>query len=231
MNGVIALISVFLTSMFAIAICNRRKEMIGAALVSLMVLIPTFGYKIIQTPIMAVNATAPVYAAVLIGIVACTERFGTHYARSLSGSIFVGDLIFVFSAYVIAAMTCIHSDLDSAGRLLFSPAPRIAFASFMAFLSASYITIFVYAQLRSVRTHKVIAMLIAIAIGQFIDSFIFFPGAFANIEPYSMVVRLSIFGALNKIYISVLAIPFFVYATKKVTIASPGLMENIDPSH
>ena len=214
MKNEILLVSAFLSAILILSLCSVRKDALIAALFSLMVMIPMFGYKVVNTVILSINATAPIYASVLIGFVMLCHIYGKKEADSAISSVMIAVFTFVTLGYLISRITCIHSDIDQSAKLLFDLSPRLAISSLVAFYVSSRLTIYIYDALKRLRMNYVLAMMTAVSIGQFADSSLFFPLAFLFVEPMKEVSILTVSGAMNKIYASILAIPFFIAVTR-----------------
>lgn len=221
---------IFIISLLSVVMCAQKRHMLVGSLVGLMILIPVFGYKIIETSILEINATAPVYSAVLIGVVLGCELFGKRFARSTVNSVFVADFIFVLSAFLLANLACIHLEIDQAARTLFTPAPRIAAFSFIAFFVSSRLAIYMFSVMRDMGAGFIYSLAISTCIAQFFDSAIFFPGSFLGVEPIDVVVNLTIFGFLHKAVITFISLPivyFFVELSVREAAKRDGCCDTI----
>lgn len=97
-------------------------------------------------------------------------------------------------------------------NFVFGLAPRIAVASFLAFLVGSFINAYVMSRmkLRSRGRHFSVRAIVSTLFGEGADSLIFFPLAFGGLMPLSELVRLMFIQVVVKTLYEIVALPLTV---------------------
>ena len=95
---------------------------------------------------------------------------------------------------------------------MFGLAPRIAVASFLAFLVGSFINAYVMSRmkLRSRGRHFSVRAIVSTLFGEGADSLIFFPLAFGGLMPLTELVRLMLLQVVVKTLYEIIALPLTV---------------------
>ena len=103
-------------------------------------------------------------------------------------------------------------------NFVFGLAPRIAVASFLAFLVGSFINAYVMSRmkLRSSGRHFSARAIVSTLFGEGADSLIFFPLAFGGLMPVNELLRLMLIQVVVKTLYEVVALPLTVRVVRFV---------------
>ena len=107
---------------------------------------------------------------------------------------------------------------------VFGLAPRIAFASLMAFLAGSFINAYVMSRMKiaSQGRHFSLRAVVSTLFGESADSLIFFPIAFGGLMPVSELLKMMVVQALAKTLYEIIVLP--------VTIRVVNYVKKLDGS-
>ncbi len=138
------------------------------------------------------------------------EVWGYAKARLLIWLGFAMNFLFVFFgalADMVPGAPYWHN--DEGFHAIFGLAPRIAIASFLAFLVGSFINAYVMSRmkLRSKGRHFSLRAIVSTLFGESADSFIFFPLAFWGVIPASEMLSLILSQILLKTLYEVIVLP------------------------
>lgn len=150
------------------------------------------------------------------------EVWGYAKAKLLIWMGFAMNFLFVFFGTVADALPAApYWEGEEGFHAVFGLAPRIAFASFMAFLVGSFINAYVMSRmkLRSRGRHFSLRAIASTVFGESADSLVFFPVAFWGVIPAGEMVPLILSQIILKTLYEVIALPVtirVVRATKNI---------------
>ena len=150
------------------------------------------------------------------------EVWGYAKAKLLIWMGFAMNFLFVFFGTVADALPAAsYWEGEEEFHAVFGLAPRIAFASFMAFLVGSFINAYVMSRmkLRSRGRHFSLRAIASTVFGESADSLVFFPVAFWGVIPAGEMVPLILSQIILKTLYEVIALPVtirVVRATKNI---------------
>ena len=109
-------------------------------------------------------------------------------------------------------------------EFVFGLAPRIAFASLMAFLAGSFINAYARSRMKiaSQGRHFSLRAVVSTLFGESADSLIFFPIAFGGLMPVSELLKMMVVQALAKTLYEIIVLP--------VTIRVVNYVKKLDGS-
>ncbi len=154
------------------------------------------------------------------------EVWGYAKARLLIWLGFAMNFLFVlFGALVDMIPGAPYWHNDEGFHAIFGLAPRIAFASFLAFLVGSFINAYVMSRmkLRSKGRHFSLRAIVSTIFGESADSFIFFPVAFWGVIPANEMLPLILSQILLKTLYEIIVLPVTIR-----TVKAAKNYENID---
>ena len=141
------------------------------------------------------------------------EVWGYSKARLL---IWLGFIMNFFFVSVCALCDAIpgapYWDNDAGFHAIFGLAPRIAFASFMAFLAGSFINAYVMSRMKvmSQGKHFSFRAILSTIFGESTDSLIFFPLAFYGVIPTSELPVLMLWQVVLKTAYEIVVLPLTI---------------------
>ena len=150
------------------------------------------------------------------------EVWGFRKARLLIWLGFFMNFLFVaFGALCDAIPGAPYWNNDSGFHAVFGLAPRIAGASFLAFLAGSFINAYVMSKMKISDKGKRFALraIMSTVYGEGVDSVIFFPLALGGVVPWKEIPVLIISQVIMKTAYEAIVLPFtirVVKATKKI---------------
>lgn len=150
------------------------------------------------------------------------EVWGYAKAKLLIWMGFAMNFLFVFFGTVADVLpAALYWEGEEGFHAVFGLAPRIAFASFMAFLVGSFINAYVMSRmkLRSRGRHFSLRAISSTVFGESADSLVFFPVAFWGVIPAGEMVPLILSQIILKTLYEVIALPVtirVVRATKNI---------------
>ncbi len=136
--------------------------------------------------------------------------------------IWTGFLMNFFFVSVCAVCDAIPGapwwDNDAGFHAIFGLAPRIAFASFAAFLAGSFINAFVMSRMKvkSEGRHFSVRAISSTLLGESADSLIFFPLAFYGVVPTAALPQLMIWQVILKTAYEIVVLPLTIMVVKWV---------------
>lgn len=103
-------------------------------------------------------------------------------------------------------------------NFVFGLAPRMAVASFTAFLVGSFLNAYVMSKMKlaSGGKHFSVRAIVSTLVGEGADSLIFFPLAFAGLMPFGEVIKLMLIQVVAKTLYEVVALPLTIRMVNKV---------------
>ena len=136
--------------------------------------------------------------------------------------IWTGFLMNFFFVSVCAVCDAIPGapwwDNDAGFHAIFGLAPRIAFASFAAFLAGSFINAFVMSRMKvkSEGRHFFVRAISSTLLGESADSLIFFPLAFYGVVPTAALPQLMMWQVILKTAYEIVVLPMTIMVVKWV---------------
>lgn len=147
------------------------------------------------------------------------EVWGFRKARLLIWSGFAMNLIFVaFGALADAIPGAPYWHNDEGFHAVFGLAPRIAAASFVAFLVGSFINAYVMSRMKlsSHGKHFSVRAVVSTLFGETADSLVFFPLALSGVVPAGEMMSLILSQVVLKTLYEIVVLPVTVRVVKKV---------------
>ena len=147
------------------------------------------------------------------------EVWGFRKARLLIWSGFAMNLIFVaFGALADAIPGAPYWHNDEGFHAIFGLAPRIAAASFVAFLVGAFINAYVMSRMKlsSHGKHFSVRAVVSTLFGETADSLVFFPLALSGVVPAGEMMSLIISQVVLKTLYEIVVLPITVRVVKKV---------------
>lgn len=141
------------------------------------------------------------------------EVWGFRRARLLIWVGFAMNFLFVmFGALADAIPGAPYWDNDEGFHAVFGLAPRVAAASFVAFLVGSFINAYVMSRMKMSQggRHFSVRAVVSTVLGESADSVVFFPLALSGVVPMSQMPSLIISQVVLKTLYEVLALPLTI---------------------
>lgn len=141
------------------------------------------------------------------------EVWGFRRARLLIWVGFAMNFLFVmFGALADAIPGAPYWDNDEGFHAVFGLAPRVAAASFVAFLVGTFINAYVMSRMKLSQggRHFSVRAVVSTVLGESADSVVFFPLALSGVVPMSQMPSLIISQVVLKTLYEVLALPFTI---------------------
>ena len=103
-------------------------------------------------------------------------------------------------------------------NFVFSLAPCVTIASFLAFLVGSFLNAYVMSKMKLAMEGKHFSWraVVSTLVGEGADSLIFFPLAFAGLMPFNEVIKLMVIQVVAKTLYEIIALPLTIRVVKKV---------------
>ena len=146
------------------------------------------------------------------------EVWGYKKARLLIWLGFLMNFIFVsFGALADAIPGAPYWDNEAGFHAVFGLAPRIALASFLAFLVGSFINAYVMSRMKisSRGKHFSLRAVVSTVLGEGADSLVFFPLALWGVVPNAELLILIITQIVLKTLYEVMVLPLTIWVVKK----------------
>ena len=142
------------------------------------------------------------------------EVWGFRKARLIIWSAFLMNFLVVALGQlaVLLPAATFWKENEAHFNFVFGLAPRIAVASFLAFLVGSFINAYVMSRmkLRSRGRHFSARAIVSTLFGEGADSLIFFPLAFGGLMPFAELLRLMLIQVVVKTMYEVIALPLTI---------------------
>jgi uncharacterized integral membrane protein (TIGR00697 family) len=142
------------------------------------------------------------------------EVWGFRKARLIIWSAFLMNFLVVALGQlaVLLPAATFWKENEAHFNFVFGLAPRIAVASFLAFLVGSFINAYVMSRmkLRSRGRHFSARAIVSTLFGEGADSLIFFPLAFGGLMPFTELLRLMLIQVVVKTLYEVIALPLTI---------------------
>ena len=148
-----------------------------------------------------------------------TEVWGYGKARLLIWAGFAANFLFVgLGALVDALPGAQYWDNEAGFHAIFGLAPRIAAASFVAFIAGSFANSYVMSRMKiaSKGGRFSVRAVASTLVGESIDSIIFFPLAFYGVIPTGELPKLMAWQVVLKTGYEIAVLPLTIWVVKKV---------------
>lgn len=179
-----------------VLVCWRfGRPAVFVAIVVNIILVATFGPKLVAILGYVTNVTNVCYATIFLATNILNEHFGTGEAYKSVWLGFIGLALFVIMGQFVLDFDSVQNGAASeAMDALFSGTPRVAAASFLAYAIAQNFAVWLYDRIRKWTGPRRIWLraILSPVVGQFMDSVIFFGlafgGAVANAELAAIIL-------------------------------------------
>lgn len=164
------------------------------------------------------------------------EVWGFNKAKLLIWTGFVMNFLFVFFGFVADAIPgAPYWDNEEGFHKLFGLAPRVAAASFLAFLCGSFLNAYVMSVMKvaSGGCHFSLRAIVSTVAGETADSLVFFPMALGGIVPWDNLWLMVCWQILVKTLYEIVVLPVtkrvvrYVKRTEGVDVFDRGISYNI----
>ncbi len=196
-----------------LVIARLGRSWLVASIILNVLLISVFGAKLVSIFGFVTNSGNVFYAAVFFATQLLVEHYGKQEGYK---SIFVGVLSIIFfilmSQLIILTLGLAQTEaINHAIETLFQAAPRIAFASLLAYAFSQTINIWIFDYLKHKTAGKLAWLRVNLSnlTGQLVDSLIFFTVAFYGKLPPGVLFQTLIVGFLLKVAVGAVSTPFF----------------------
>ena len=145
------------------------------------------------------------------------EVWGYSKARMLIWLGFAMDFFFVMVGALCDAIPgAPYWDNEEGFHAIFGLAPRIAAASFIAFICGSFINAYVMSKMKIASNGKNISLraILSTVAGESIDSLIFFPLALSSVVPAKELILLMVWQVILKTVYEIIALPITIRVVK-----------------
>ena len=145
------------------------------------------------------------------------EVWGFRRARNLIWMAFAMNFLFVMLGALVDVLPGSGGN-DEAFHSIFGLAPRVAVASFLAFLVGSFVNAMVLSKMkvRSKGKHFSLRAMVSTVAGEMCDSVIFFPIALAGIVPWQMMPMFVMWQVGLKTLYELIILPITVRVVRRV---------------
>ena len=218
MNEFLLLLTICAELVFVLIASRMGKNWLRMTIVVNLILIATFGAKIIPAFSFLTNSGNVFYAGVFLAMHMIIEQYGK---RSAMRSMWIGFGSMVFFLLMsMFAVSFIGSKeslvLNQAIDRVFVKVPRIALASMIAYLASQYANIWLYSYMLKKNGRKQLWLRdnLANIAGQMVDSVMFFSIAFLQILTLSELLQAIIIGYGIKVVTGSLGTVFLYMSVK-----------------
>lgn len=145
------------------------------------------------------------------------EVWGYSKARMLIWLGFAMDFFFVMVGALCDAIPgAPYWDNEEGFHAIFGLAPRIAAASFIAFICGSFINAYVMSKMKIASNGKNFSLraILSTVAGESIDSLIFFPLALSSVVPAKELILLMVWQVILKTVYEIIALPITIRVVK-----------------
>lgn len=145
------------------------------------------------------------------------EVWGYSKARMLIWLGFAMNFFFVMVGALCDAIPgAPYWDNEEGFHAIFGLAPRIAAASFIAFICGSFINAYVMSKMKIASNGKNFSLraILSTVAGESIDSLIFFPLALSNVVPAKELILLMVWQVILKTVYEIIALPITIRVVK-----------------
>ena len=145
------------------------------------------------------------------------EVWGYSKARMLIWLGFAMNFFFVMVGALCDAIPVVpYWDNEEGFHAIFGLAPRIAAASFIAFICGSFINAYVMSKMKIASNGKNFSLraILSTVAGESIDSLIFFPLALSSVVPAKELILLMVWQVILKTVYEIIALPITIRVVK-----------------
>lgn len=181
-----------------------------ALLTTNIILVSTFGSKVLTVFGFETNAGNIFYACAFFAGIMLAEHYGKKAAYKSVWVGFLALVLFVFVGQLTIRAGTTATEAGKALLTLFNAVPRIALGSAVAYLLSQNLNIYIYSLLGRKTSKKSLGARVAASslAGQFVDSLVFFTIAFAGVLPTQRLVQFMVTGFLVKVSVGIISIVF-----------------------
>lgn len=224
-NEFIFLIILILEFSFLLLSFRFGREALFATIVVNMLLISTFGAKLVSIFGFVSNTGNIFFASVFLATHILIEHYGRKEGYK---TVWVGFLSLIFfiliGQFILRTSSASETmGVDAAMKTLFKTAPRIALASTVPFLLVQYVNVFIFSKLKEKTRGSQLWLRDTAAnlVGQLIDSSLFFSIAFYGTLSTPVLFQTMIVGFLMKVLVGFAGTPllYLTYKLKNQEIA------------
>ncbi len=212
MNTILILVIAIIEILCLIELVTLKKEWHYGFISANLFLVTLLGAKIISFSSFITNAGNIFYVSAVIGMLLLIEAHGKRSAfESILAAVLNVGLSIIMIGLVIG-MRGPGSDrvFDQALYTLFSPMPRIAFASLSSFVFTQSIAIYFFHWLKEKKTAFFSRLILAVLLSQMLDSLIFFSVAFSGKITSDALIISVLLGLCLKVGFAIIASPFII---------------------
>lgn len=182
---------------FVIYASRKSVEWLYATIITNLILIAVLGVKLVTVFGLVTNAGNIFYACVFFATYLIFEAYGRNTALKTIPVGIVYTAFFVMSAYFVNEMVGapITDDISKVIAFIFPYSLRVIFASLVSYLCAQYINISTFEWIKNKTQGRLLWLRIngANAVGQFVDSMIFFSIVFSDL-PGILLIQTIVIG-------------------------------------
>ncbi len=207
MNEVLTLGTALVSLTLTMFLARFGREWLFVIIGTNMVLISTFGAKLIEVFGFVTNVGNVFYATTFFAIYLLFEHYDKESAWK---GVWVGFLPII----VFVIMSQMTKTFDQALHSVFQFTPRIFLASICAYFISQYANVFTFSKIKEKTGERMLAVraIGAVIIGQLIDSVIFFSVAFIEIVSSTNLLEIMTVGYVMKVGVGLVAIPFLYWS-------------------
>lgn len=225
-NEIVAGITVLFSFVFIMFAYLLGRELLYIVIVLNILLISSFGAKLITLFGFTTNAGNIFFASVFIATHFLTEHWGRREGYK---TMWIGLISLVF--FILMGQLALSArgadqsvEVNQALEVVYKFSARIATASILSYLIVQYLNVTIYDTLHQAAGKKLLwlRVFVATAIGQAVDSVLFFSLAFAGAVPQSILIQSILIGFSVKVGVGLISIPLlyssYFFAKKKPVI-------------
>jgi uncharacterized integral membrane protein (TIGR00697 family) len=218
-NELIFFITTLISLFFVLPMLRLGKQGLAGLIVANIILVSCFGALLIPLFQWTTNAGNVFYASIFLTTQVATEHYGVKAAFTSMWVGFGALVLFVLLAQYSIRFT---GGIDSGALVtsmhnVFTVVPRIALASMAAYLISQSLNIWLFSTLRKYMNKRLLWLrsLASSAVGQLVDSIIFFSIAFAYTITDQQLLQAMAVGFVVKLFVAIIGIPV-LYASYPV---------------
>lgn len=220
MNEILFFTSIFLDLLFILFALRFGKAGVIGLIVVNIILVSTFGSKLILLFGFETNAGNVFYASIFLASNILNEHFGKRVSFQAVWIGFMGLVLFVIMGQFVIAYISAHetSSISAAMEMLFTNVPRVAFASMFAYIVAQNVNIITFDFLHQKEGSRLLWFrnVASQGVSQLIDSLLFFPIAFFGTTTILLLIQATLIGFIAKLIVACISTPivYFSYLLK-----------------
>ncbi len=225
-NQLIFFTTTAISLFFILFMLRLGKEGLTGVIVTNIILVSSFGALLIPLFGLVTNAGNVFYASIFLTGNVLAEHYGRKAAFK---SVWVGFsalvLFVLMGQYSIRLVGAPNTEgLAAAMHSVFAAVPRIALASISAYLVSQNLNVWLFDTLHQKTGKKLLwfRTLLSSAVGQLVDSILFFSIAFAGTIPRSELFQSLFTGFGVKMVVAVIGIPFLYLSYFVLNAGSVG---------